>query len=258
MIDTHCHLDDASFAPDRDAVLARARAAGVQAQIIPAITAASWTAIRTLCAQHADLYPAYGLHPMYLSEHTNDHLEALAHWLEHEQPVAVGECGLDYFVDGLDRSAQAFFFQAQLQLAAEFHLPLIIHARRSVDEVLKMLRHFIRRGQPLSGVVHSFSGSVQQAQQLIDAGFYLSFGGPVTYARAQRLRSLAQSLPLESILLETDAPDQPLANRQGQRNEPSYLSEVLATVAQLRGLSPTALADATSANARRLFSRLPA
>lgn len=253
MIDTHCHFDDARFDPDRLNALQRAQAAGVEAQIIPAVTAAGWAGIRELCAAQPTLYAAYGLHPMFINQHRQEHVQQLAHWLESEAAVAVGECGLDYFVKDLDRTAQWQFFQAQLQLAVDFALPLIIHARRAVDDVLKALRHFSRRGQALSGVVHSFAGSQQQAEQLIDLGFYLSFGGPITYPRAQRLRRLVQSLPLQALLLETDAPDQPLSTHRGKRNEPSYLPEVLATFAELRTEDALTIERVTTENARRLF-----
>ncbi len=253
MIDSHCHFDDESFAHDRVAALQRAQAAGVEAQVIPAVTAAGWSGIRALCAAHPGLYPAYGLHPLYLSAHQARHLQQLAGWLDAEPAVAVGECGLDYFVKDLDRAAQWAYFQGHIQLAADFHLPLIIHARRAVDDVLQALRGFNRRGAVLSGVVHSFAGSLQQAEQLIDLGFYLSFGGPVTYPRAQRLRRLVQILPLSSLLLETDSPDQPLSTHRGERNEPSYLPEVLAAVAALREEDAQTIEAVTTANARRLF-----
>jgi len=253
MIDSHCHFDDERFAHDRKAALQRARAAGVDVQVIPGVTAMGWNGIRQLCSAHQGLYPAYGLHPMFLSSHQKQHLERLAQWLDTEPAVAVGECGLDYFVKNLDHSKQWVYFQAQIQLAIDFKLPLIIHARRAVDDVLKALRGFSQRGQVLSGVVHSFSGSLQQAEQLIDLGFYLSFGGPITYPRAQRLRHLVHVLPLQALLLETDAPDQPLSTHRGERNEPSYLPEVLATFAQLREEDVQTIESVTTKNAQRLF-----
>lgn len=250
LIDSHCHLDAPEFDPDRGHVIARARAAGVRAQVLPAVSAASWPTLRDVCASAPGLYAAYGLHPMYLAEHREDHLDRLREWIERERPVAVGECGLDFFVEGLDRERQQRFFDGQLRLARDFDLPLIVHARRAVDQVLASFRRFA----PLRGVVHSFSGSEDQAKRLIDAGFMLGLGGPTTYERAQRLRRIAASMPLDALLLETDAPDQPDALIRGQRNEPGRLPVVCATIASLREMTAEALAEATARNAVRLFA----
>lgn len=253
LVDSHCHLDAPEFDADRDAVIARARAAGVTRQVIPAVSAAGWPALRALCAGTPGLFPAYGLHPMYLAEHTDAHLDSLAQWVERERPVAVGECGLDFFVEGLDPARQRHLFDGQLRVARDAGLPVIVHARRAVDEVLAAVRRF----QPVRGVVHSFSGSADQARRLFDLGFLVGLGGPVTYARANRLRTLAATLPLECLLLETDAPDQPDADHRGQRNEPARLPRVCEEIAALRGMAPQALAEATTRNAEGLF-RLPA
>ena len=196
------------------------------------------------------LFPAYGLHPMFLSRHQPADLQALADWIEREQPVAVGECGLDFHVQTLDPDAQQHYFQGQLRLARDFDLPLIIHARRAVEAVIVA----IRRVGGLRGVIHSYAGSPEQARQLWDNGFLIGLGGPVTYERAQRLRRLAAQMPLDSLLLETDAPDQPDADHRGQRNEPARLPRVCELIAQLRGQSPEDIAKATSDNATRLFA----
>ena len=252
LIDSHSHFDADEFDVDRAQAHARALAAGVAVQIVPAVAAASWPKLKTVCAEFTGLHPAYGLHPMYLAEHKPEHLHALREWIERERPVAVGECGLDFFVEGLDPQRQAVFFDGQLRLARDFDLPVIVHARRAVDAVLAAIRRF----GPLRGVVHSFSGSADQAKRLFDHGFLIGLGGPVTYERANRLRTLARELPLECLLLETDAPDQPDAGIRGQRNEPSRLTVVRDCIAGLRGIAPDALADATTRNAERLF-RLP-
>ncbi|NCT66084.1 MAG: TatD family hydrolase [Rhodanobacteraceae bacterium] len=249
LVDSHCHLDVAAFDADRAAVLARAAAAGVEAQVIPAISRAGFANLRALCATHAGLHAAYGLHPMYLAEHRPAHLHELREWIERERPVALGECGLDYFVDGLDADLQRTYFVRQLELAREFDLPVILHARRAVDEVIATLR----RIGGLRGVVHSYSGSAEQARQLGQLGFLLGIGGPVTYERARRLRELVAHMPLEFLLLETDAPDQPLATHRGERNEPARLAEVLDAVAALRGEPREAIAGATTRNAKALF-----
>lgn len=252
LVDSHAHLDAPEFDADRDAVLARARAAGVMRQIVPAVNAAGWPKLRDLCATEVGLLPAYGLHPMYLDDHRETHLAELRTWIERERPVAVGECGLDFFVEGLDPARQERFFDGQLRLARDFDLPVVVHARRAVDAVLAAIRRF----GPLRGVIHSYPGSADQAKRLFDLGFLVGIGGPVTYERANRLRTLAATLPIECLLLETDAPDQPDRDHRGQRNEPARLVRVLDTVAELRGMTPTELAAATTANAERLF-RLP-
>ena len=252
LVDTHCHLDVPEFDADRDAVIARARAAGVTRQIVPAIEAATWPALRDACARDPGLFAAYGLHPLLLATHREAHLHDLREWIERERPVAIGECGLDYFIDGLDHDTQAMYFDAQLRLAREVDLPVIVHARRAVDAVLAA----IKRVGGLRGVVHSFAGSEEQARQLFDVGFLIGVGGPVTYDRAQRLRRVAAHVPVETLLLETDAPDQPDADHRGERNEPARILRVLEVVAALRGEAPDVIARATTANAERLF-RLP-
>jgi TatD DNase family protein len=250
LLDSHSHFDAAEFDPDRAQAHARALAAGVARQIVPAVDAAGWPKLKTACSQFAGLFPAYGLHPMYLESHRPGHLRELRDWIEREQPVAVGECGLDYFVEGLDADAQGSYFEGQLELAREFDLPVIVHARRAVDAVIAA----IRKIDGLHGVVHSFSGSAEQAAQLHKLGFLLGIGGPVTYERANRLRGIVATMPLEQLLLETDSPDQPGAAHRGQRNEPAFLPEVLDAVAGLRGIEPSELAAATTANAERLFN----
>ena len=253
LVDSHCHLDAGEFDADRVQVIARARAAGVLAQVVPAVTAASWPKLREVCLQAPGLYPAYGLHPVFLAEHARGHVDGLREWIERERPCAIGECGLDFFLQDLDRDLQQHYFVAQLELAREFDLPVIVHARRAVDAVIAA----VRRVGGLRGVVHSFSGSPEQAAQLHKAGFLLGLGGPVTYDRAQRLHRLVQAMPLEQLLLETDAPDQPDAGIRGQRNEPARLHDIATHIAGRRGISLQALAEATTVNAQRLFG-LPA
>ena len=254
LVDSHSHFDAPEFDGDRDAALARARAAGVTRQVVPAVAASSWPKLREVCAQDAGLFAAYGLHPMYLSEHRPAHLEDLRTWIEREKPVAVGECGLDFFVEGLDAETQQQYFDGQLRLAREFDLPVIVHARRAVDAVIAS----IRRIGGLRGVVHSFTGSPEQARHLWQLGFLIGLGGPVTYERANRLRALARTMPLDYLLLETDAPDQPDAGIRGQRNEPARLPVVRDVIADLRGITADEVSQATTRNAERLFNLPPA
>ncbi|MFN3841700.1 MAG: TatD family hydrolase [Rehaibacterium terrae] len=249
LIDSHSHFDVADFDADRAEVLARAQAAGVAAQVVPAVQAATWPTLKAVCEAHPGLHAAYGLHPMYLPAHRPEHLAALPGWIERERPVAVGECGLDFHVEGLDADTQRHYFVRQLEIARDFGLPVILHARRAVEETIATLR----RIGGLRGVVHSFSGSQEQARQLWQLGFHLGIGGPVTYERAQRLRRLVAAMPLDQLLLETDSPDQPDAGWRGRRNEPARLRDVLRVVAALRGESEERIAEATTANTARLF-----
>jgi len=253
LVDTHCHLDVQEFDADRDAVVARARAAGVTRQIVPAIEAATWPGLRDACARDAGLFPAYGLHPLLIASHREAHLHDLRAWIERERPVAIGECGLDYWVEDLDRDVQATFFDAQLRLAREFDLPVVVHARRAVDAVIAS----IKRIGGLRGVIHSYPGSEEQARQLADLGFLIGIGGPVTYERANKVRRVAANVPIETLLLETDAPDQPDSTHRGERNEPARITRVLEVIAGLRGVDAEVIADATTRNAERLFA-LPA
>lgn len=249
LIDSHVHLDNPAFAHDRDAVITRAREAGVVGMVVPAIDFESWPQIKALCATHGHVHASYGLHPVFLARHTRAHLQALPAWLDAERPVAVGEIGLDFHMSDLDPERQRFYFSQQLHLARERNLPVIVHARDALEEVSLTLR----RHGGLRGVVHSFSGSEQQARQLCDAGFHLGIGGPITYERAQRLRRIVAKMPIEFLLLESDAPDQPDAKHRGKRNEPAHVTEVLHCVASLRGESVKYVANATHSNARRLF-----
>ena len=250
LVDSHSHFDAAEFDADRAQAHARALAAGVTRQVVPAVDAAGWPKLEQVCSEFTGLFPAYGLHPMYLESHRPEHLRELRDWIGRKRPVAVGECGLDFFVEGLDAEAQRFYFEGQLQLAREFGLPVVVHARRAVDAVIAA----IRKIGGLRGVVHSFSGSAEQAAQLHKLGFLLGIGGPVTYERANRLRGIVATMPLEQMLLETDAPDQPGAGHRGERNEPAFLPEVLDVIAGLRGMPRDELAIVTTTNAERLFA----
>lgn len=265
-IDTHCHLDAQEFAPDRDTVRAQARAQGVHHLVIPAVELAHAETVRQLAHQHGDSY-ALGIHPLYTPQAGSHDLAALERLLaqHHNDPqlVAVGEIGLDYFVPGLDATRQAQFYRAQLQLARHFDLPVILHVRRSADQLLKELREVPVPG----GIAHAFNGSLQQAQAFIALGFKLGFGGALTYERALQLRRLALQLPLEALVLETDAPDMPphwlyrTAQERSQglaqgRNVPAELPRIAKVLAELRGLPLDSLAQQTSANALQALPRL--
>ncbi len=253
LFDTHCHLDVLEFAPDRAKVLARARAAGVSEQLIPAVDAAHWPYLLELCAAEPGLYPALGLHPVYLQRHTPEQIAQLERRVADAPPAAIGEIGLDLFIPDPDLPAQTRLFEAQLCIARDADLPVMVHSRKAHDQVWSALRRLrFTRG----GILHAFNGSRQQADRLIDMGFLLGFGGNLTYPRASRIRALAAELPLAALVLETDAPDIPPASHTGERNSPEYLPEVLTALAQLRSEPTAELAAATRENARRLL-RLP-
>jgi TatD DNase family protein len=249
LVDTHAHLDDDSFDADRAAMLGRASEAGVRRWIVPAIDRGNWETIEGLCAAREGVFPAYGLHPLLTATHRDEDLAELPDWLDGHGAIAVGEIGLDFYVDGLDPARQREVFVRQLAIAKDHDLPVIVHARRAFEETI----HTLRRVGGLRGVVHSFSGSKEQARQLFDLGFHLGIGGPVTYDRANRIRRVVAAMPLEWLLLETDSPDQPCAHHRGERNEPAFMTDVLETIASLREESAEDIAAATTANAVKLF-----
>ncbi|HEU0233844.1 MAG TPA: TatD family hydrolase [Gallionella sp.] len=267
-IDTHCHLDAAEFGGNQAALMEAAQAAGVSRIVVPSVARANFEAVRELCEQFPDCAPAYGIHPMYTGAAMPDDLDALRGYLREHHPVAIGEIGLDFFIEHYDRARQEHFFAEQLKLAREFDLPVLLHIRRAQDTILKHLRQFygsagpstgLRTGPSTSlrtGIVHAFSGSRQQAEEFIGLGFKLGFGGAMTYPRATRLRELAATLPLDSIVLETDAPDiAPSFLERGAANKPEYLPHIAQTLAELRGMTLDEIAAATTANA---LSVLPA
>ena len=266
-IDTHCHLDAPEFAPDRDQVRARAARAGVGICVLPAVEVANFKAVRDLAHAHGDCY-ALGIHPLCTGNAADADIDlldrALAQQRGDSRLVAVGEIGLDFFVPGLDQGRQEFFYREQLALARKHGLPVILHVRRSADRLLKALR-----GAGVTGIAHAFNGSGQQATQFTDLGFKLGFGGNLTYERAQQIRRLAVALPLQALVLETDAPDIPphwlYATAQQRdaglaqgRNEPAQLPRIAQVLAQLRGISVDELAMSCTANACEALPRLRA
>ncbi len=251
LFDSHCHIDDAAFEEDRDEVLARAREVGVSDVLVPAVAADGWDHLLEVSAAHHGLCPALGIHPMYIDGHGEGELARLERLLSEHPVAAVGECGLDYYIPDPPKARQRELFEAQLAIADRHGLPVVVHARRAEEEAWLMVRDH----PGVSGVFHSFSGSYEQARRLLDHGFLLGFGGPVTYERAKRLRRLVARLPLDGLLLETDAPDQPDAQWRGRRNEPMRIASVLEVFCQLRRESKELIAARTHANAARLFGR---
>ncbi len=249
IIDSHCHLDFDDFNGDREAVIERALIKGIKQIVIPGVKRNSWRFIREICDNNSQLHACYGLHPYLAGEHTDDDIIQLRHWIDNNTCVAVGECGLDYRRDLADKNLQLKFFNAQLDIAHAINKPIVIHSVGATEDIINSIKHYTG----LRGMIHSYSGSYEQAKQLIDLGFYISFGGAITYDNARKLRATASDIPLGSILLETDAPDQPDADHYSQRNEPAYLVNVLKCLTELRDESIEEIAAQTTRNARELF-----
>ncbi len=250
LIDSHCHLDDDRFDSDREAVMARAHAAGVTRFVVPATTAQRWPKLKQLAQDCSDVAVAYGLHPWFMEEHAAEHIDQLDQWLDTASAVAVGECGLDFYRGRADQTQQLALFRAQLSLAQNHRLPLIIHARKSLDDVMRELR----RHPDLRGEVHSFGGSLQQAQQLVGLGFKLGIAATISYERAHRLREVVRSVDVETLLIESDAPDQAGAQHRGEMNEPAFIVVHLAVMADLCALPQDQMARQLNQNCRELFA----
>jgi len=257
LFDTHCHLDASEFDHDREQVIARAQAAGVKALVIPAVEVANFESVRALAHSFAEGFYALGIHPLYVERAAPDAIaqlrEALLQHRADPKLIAVGEIGLDFFIpeiaQGEPRAKQELFYEAQLKLALEFELPVLLHVRRSQDTLLKYLRRHRVRG----GIAHAFNGSMQQAQQFVDLGFALGIGGAMTFERALQIRRLATELDLSALVLETDAPDiSPAWLAKGARNEPHEVLQIAHMLAELRGCAVTEVLKVTAESARRV------
>jgi TatD DNase family protein len=249
IIDSHCHLDFDDFNSDREAVIERARSKGIKQIVIPGVKRNNWHFIREISDNNPQLHACYGLHPYLAGAHTDDDIAQLRHWIDNNDCVAVGECGLDYRKDFADKNLQFKFLNAQLDIAHAINKPVVLHSVRATEDVIRTIKNY----PGLRGMVHSYSGSHEQAKQLIDLGFYLGFGGAISYDNAKKLRATASKIPLDSMLLETDAPDQPDADHFNQRNEPAYLVNVLKCLSELRDESTEEIAQQTTRNAKELF-----
>nr|WP_180204392.1 TatD family hydrolase [Pseudomonas sp. SbOxS1]NYU04272.1 TatD family hydrolase [Pseudomonas sp. SbOxS1] len=254
LIDTHTHLDFPDFDADRQALMAQSRALGVRQMVVLGVYQGNWQRVWELVQSDPDLHAAFGLHPVYLEDHRPEHLTELGDWLTrlagHRQLCAVGEIGLDYFIETLDRERQQALFDAQLQLAVDFNLPTLIHVRRSHAAVIATLKRFkLKR----AGIIHAFAGSQEEAREYIKLGFKLGLGGAATWPQALRMHRVLAGLPLESVVLETDSPDMAPAMFPGQRNSPAHLPAICTALAKIMSLAPEQLATASSANARELF-----
>jgi TatD DNase family protein len=254
LIDTHTHLDFADFDADRKALLAASRALGVRRMVVLGVFHDNWQRVWDLVQSDPDLYAAFGLHPVYLDQHQPEDLPELGAWLErlvgHRQLCAVGEIGLDYFIETLDRERQQALFEAQLQLAANFNLPALIHVRRSHAAVIATLKRLrLKR----AGIIHAFAGSKEEAREYIKLGFKLGLGGAATWPQALRMHRVLAELPLGTVVLETDSPDMAPAMYPGERNSPAHLPDICAALAVIMGVSAERLAAASTANAYEVF-----
>lgn len=252
MIDTHCHLDASEFDGDREAVLQRARQNGVRCIVVPSIAAFNFETVSALCRDHADCRPAYGIHPLLVDSARPEDLDALRERLHRGDAIAVGEIGLDRFIPERDDAKQEYFYSEQLKIARDAGLPVLLHVRRAVDHVLKHLRRMEVKG----GIAHAFNGSRQQADEFTRRGFKLGFGGAMTWHRARHLRELAATLPLDAIVLETDAPDIPPQWVGKGRNESAHLKGIAEELAALRGMPVDDVVRITTRNALDVLPRL--
>ena len=258
LVDTHCHLDFRSYESDRADVLRRARGAGVKRIIIPAIDMAGSQQALKLAADDRDIFAAVGIHPNSSAGFAHSALEPLRELAGNAKVVAIGETGLDYYWDKSPKSMQWQACEAQLALASELELPVIVHNREASDDVMAILENWAPNA-PASlhgrlGVLHSFSASRETADRALALGFYLGFTGPITFKKADELREIAQRLPIDRILIETDGPFLAPQPRRGKRNEPAYLRYINQKLAELHHLTPDETARQTTQNAEHLFA----
>lgn len=250
LIDSHCHLDFSEFDTDRESILSHCEQLGVEKIIVPSVMACNWDRLLTICQQSDMLYPALGLHPMFMTEHRAEDLKNLTENIAIHKPIAIGEIGLDFYIPEHDKAGQILLFGQQLIIAKESGLPAILHVRKAHDQTLLLLKKHTVNG----GIVHAFGGSEQQAQHYIKLGFLLGVGGAITHKRATRLRQLFSTLPLSSLVLETDAPDMPLADMSTQRNTPENIPAILNSLAEIRSESKAEIASVTTANCQHLLN----
>jgi TatD DNase family protein len=253
LIDTHCHLDFERFDADRDAVVERALAAGVERIVVPALDLQNCTAVLSLTEKYEQVYAAVGVHPNSAADWQDDWMAALRDLAGGDKVVAIGEIGLDYYWDKAPKATQMRALSMQLELAVELNLPVIIHNRESSDDVIRLLAESPLAGRERPGVLHSFSADWAVARAALDMGFYLGFTGPVTFKKANELRQIAVQAPVDRILVETDAPFLAPHPYRGKRNEPAYVAYVAERIAQERGVDTAVFAQQTTANAMKLF-----
>ena len=253
LVDTHCHLDFERFDNDRDQVVTRALESGVGRIIVPAIDLSNCPVVLQLAESYSSVYAAVGVHPNSSASWQDEWIDTIRAFTQHEKVVAIGEIGLDYYWDQSPKDVQHRSLRAQLALAADLNLPVIIHNRESSTDITRLLSESALNGRPQPGVLHSFSASWATAKAALDMGFYIGFTGPVTFKKADELRDIATKVPLDRILVETDAPFLAPQPRRGKRNEPAHVTFIAAQIAALHKLDVTEFARQTTANAARLF-----
>ncbi len=260
LIDTHCHLDFSAFDQDRSQVLQACHDNNIMGIVVPTVSQATWQNTIALCinAKNSDtpvnLHLALGLHPVFIEQHQPQHLIELDELVGHHKPLAIGEIGLDYYQkrdngQRLNIEKQTAFFTKQLIIAKQHGLPVIIHNRKAHDQCVSLLTEI----GVVGGIIHNFNGSIQHAHKYVEMGFKLGFGGMLTFERSRVIRNLAKQVPLQAIVLETDAPDLTVAAYQGQRNSPAYLPHVLRSLAEIKGVPINEVAAVTSNNAREVL-----
>jgi TatD DNase family protein len=252
-VDTHCHLDWTAFDPDRDEVIRRAIEAGVTRMVSIGVDVASSRRSIQLADQHPAVYAAVGVHPNDCALFDTATLNEIRSLAQHPKVVAIGEIGLDHYWHTVDPDQQARAFQAQLDLAAELNKPVIIHSRDAVSDVMTMLEDFTHDATRITGVLHSYFANLEVAQRAFELGFLIGISGPITFKKAERERAVVKQVPLDRILIETDAPFLTPMPHRGQRNEPAYIRHVAETITQITALPLEQVARQTTANAARLF-----
>jgi TatD DNase family protein len=250
LIDAHCHLDFEVFDNDRTEVLQRAKDNNISDIIIPGTEKIFWDRVRSLCETNPQLHACYGLHPYWLNRQNKQDIQELGKYIEINRPVAIGECGLDFRPQQTDKKTQLYFFEAQLDIAENNQLPVVIHSVKATETVIQTIKKF----KSLTGMIHSYSGSSEQAKQLIALNFLISVSGSITYDKTRKIKAVVKEIPLTSLLLETDAPDQPDQKNAGKRNEPAYLINTLNAISLIREESQESITKQTTINARALFN----
>ncbi|MDT8283852.1 MAG: TatD family hydrolase [Gammaproteobacteria bacterium] len=249
LIDSHCHLDFPAFDTDREQVLQRALDCNICDIVIPGTQSIYWHRIKNICDTDNHLHACYGLHPYWADKHQDEDIDALVSFIDSNKPVAVGECGLDFRKQHADKETQLHFLEAQFKIACNRNLPVVVHAVNATETIIQAIKKF----KGLHGMIHSYSGSSEQAGQLIDLNFLISINGSVTFDNAKKIKQVVRETPLTSLLVETDAPDQADQNNIGKRNEPAYLINTVRAIAELKQTSINSIAEQTTANAKTLF-----
>ncbi len=254
LIDSHCHLDFPDFAPELDDVVVRARAAGVRTMLTIGTRLRAFDGVRAVAERFPDIWCTVGVHPHEAAEEPLDEATSLVDQTIHPKVVGIGEAGLDYYYENSPRDAQIRNFRAHIEAARATELPLIVHARDADDDLCAILSEEMTRG-PFTGLIHCFSSGRKLAETALRLGFYISISGIVTFKKADELRAIVADVPLDRLLVETDAPYLAPMPHRGKRNEPAFVVHTANAVAALKGVEPARLADATSDNFFRLFTK---